>query len=368
MSGGIPEIAVDARFLATGLGTYTLNVLRNLDAGGKIRIRCITGTKDINAVSSYCDEVREVNAAMYSVSEQIQVAAAARGADLFHATHYNVPLAYPGKMLVTIHDLTHILDKTFRRTIKSLLYAQPMLRIAVRRATHVVTVSEYSKRNLMELLGAQPEKITVIPNGVDGSFYPGDRLKALQNINQLCQFEGPYILYLGNLKPHKNVEGLLRAFSILAKKPDCDYKLLIVGDDGTGRAELMRVANELRLGEQVVFVRRMEQGRLRELYCGATVTVLPSFEEGFGLPVLESMACGTPVACSGSASLPEVGGDAVEYFDPSSPESIACTLEKLLMSDELRAEIGCRGLERAKKFSWRTSAAAHLALYKSLTA
>jgi glycosyltransferase involved in cell wall biosynthesis len=227
-------------------------------------------------------------------------------------------------------------------------------------------VSHYSKRNIVALLRIPEEKVSVIWNGVSEEFYPEPQSQSQSTVQTLLGFEGPYLLFLGNLKPHKNVEGLLRALAILNDRRSLEHKLLIVGEDRVGGPELMKVAARLKLCEKVLFVPRIDQRYVRALYCGAALTILPSFEEGFGLTVLESMACGTPVACSSTASIPEVGGDAVRYFDPTSPESIAATICEIMSSSALQRDLASRGIERAMLFDWKASAKSHLELYRQL--
>jgi glycosyltransferase involved in cell wall biosynthesis len=142
-----------------------------------------------------------------------------------------------------------------------------------------------------------------------------------------------------------------------------DCKLLIVGEDVVGGPALRQLATDLRLEKKVVFMPRVNSEHLRTLYCGATLTVLPSFEEGFGLTVLESMACGTPVACSRRASMPEVGGEAVQYFDPGSDDSIAQAMQTVLSSGTRRRDLRELGLLQARQYRWSSSAQEHLRLY-----
>lgn len=348
--------------MATGLGTYTLNVIKHLQPAGDFSLRAVTRQEYQPMLSSYCHSFRFVNAGMYTATEQVAVARAAAGCDLFHATHYNIPVVHRGKLIVTIHDLTHLLDANLRRALKSIFYAHPMLRLAASQSVHIITVSHYSKANLVNLLGADEAKITVIPNGVDPGFAPMSPREARSLTMPFLRFEEPYVLYLGNLKSHKNVDGLLRAYALLVRSWKLDHRLLIVGEDSVGGPALMRLAGDLRL-ERVTFVPRLPQEFVRALYCGASATVLPSLEEGFGLPVVESMACGIPVACSNCASIPEVGGDAVEYFDPRSPESIAEAIRIIVESPTRTRELVSRGLARAKQYSWRSSAQEHRELY-----
>jgi len=358
------RMVVDARMLSTGIGTYTQNVVSRLKACGSIHLCALTLAEHTPKLRPYCDEVSIVKSHIYSLREQFEIPWQARRGDVLHVPHYNVPVFHAGTLLVSIHDLTHILDETFRRSLKSRIYAQPMFRLAASKAAHIFTVSEYSKRQIMEHLNVPEEKVTVAYNGVSSQFVPEPRDEARSTVNRELRFSGPYLLYIGNLKPHKNVSGLIRAFAALRARGKLDHKLLIVGDDASGRPAMMKLAREHQLNGATVFVRGITGDLLRTTYCGADITVLPSFEEGFGLPIVESMACGTPVACSSAASMPEVGGEAAEYFNPHDIESISNALDHVLMSADRSREMQMLGAKQAARFSWEVSARRHFEVYK----
>ncbi len=330
-----------------------------------MRLTALTMPGQEAQLAPFCDDIKLVTASMYSIREQIEIPFAARNSDLLHVPHYNAPLCHRGTMLVSIHDLTHILDETFRRTMKSRIYAQPMLRLVARRADHIFTVSEYSRRQILEHLRVAESKVTVVPNGVSSNFFPESRNAAQLQTGRSFGFDGPYILYVGNLKPHKNVSGLIRAYALLRSRAQLDHKLLIVGNDAMGRPLLRKTASELGLNGSAVFVPGVPTDLLRSIYSGADLTVLPSFEEGFGLPIIESMACGTPVACSSTASMPEVAGPAAEYFDPHDRESIANAMERVLLSETRRQTLTELALERAPTFTWEACVRKHYEIYKN---
>jgi glycosyltransferase involved in cell wall biosynthesis len=169
---------------------------------------------------------------------------------------------------------------------------------------------------------------------------------------------------VGNLKPHKNVNGLVRAFASLLNKTPNNCELLIIGDDTSDGPVSKKLATDLGIRHAVRFAGKVSDDVLRSAYSAAELTVLPSFEEGFGLPVLESMACGTPVACSRAASLPEVAGDAAEYFDPHDTESITAVMERLLQSQEERERHRKLGFSNARRFTWAACAERHLSVYR----
>ncbi|MGC2110062.1 MAG: glycosyltransferase family 1 protein [Candidatus Korobacteraceae bacterium] len=358
------RVVIDARCLLTGIGTYTLNLVRGLKSFGDFHLRALTLEAHKDTLHPFCDEVDVVNAPIYSFREQVEIARAAHPCDLLHVPHYNAPLLHRGTMLVSIHDLTHILDDSFRSTWKSRIYAQPMLRMAASNADHIFTVSEYSKRQIIEHLDVHSDKVTVVYNGVSPQFFPEARDDARRSTGSRHGFEGPYLLYVGNLKPHKNVAGLLRAFALARSRGGVAHKLLVVGNDVTGRPQMMTLAKELGLNGSAVFVPSVSVESLRTIYSGADLTILPSFEEGFGLPIVESMACGTPVSCSSAASMPEVGGDAAAYFDPAKFESIAHVMEQVLSSPERMREMRELGIAQAARFTWESCARKHYDVYR----
>jgi glycosyltransferase involved in cell wall biosynthesis len=267
---------------------------------------------------------------------------------------------------VTIHDLTHIADRTYRRTLPSLVYARPMLAIASRKADHIVAVSEFTKRQIVERLRVAPEKVTVIYHGVSSHFRVCNHEQAFRAASSALQLRRPYLLYVGTLKPHKNISTLIRAFALLRGRKKVEQQLLIVGDDPRWKEGLVSLCSQLGIAGHVSFFPHVAHAILPQVYAGADLMVMPSFIEGFGLPVLEAMACGTPVVCSRAASLPEVAGNAAEYFEPTSVEDLAEAIERVLNSPERQAALRQKGLERVKQFSWEECARRTLEVYRKV--
>jgi glycosyltransferase involved in cell wall biosynthesis len=366
MSAARNTVAVDARWLFTGIGTYTLNLLRHLkELDGGLCIRALTTRANARAVRPFCDEIAIVDAPIYTLREQIGVPWASRHSGLLHVPHYNFPLLRRGPLLVTIADLIHLLDVHHRSTLKSLCYARPMLRMAAARADHIFTVSECSKRQIVEHLRVAPHRITVAYNGVSDHFRPVDRQWARRVVSTALGIRLPYILFVGNLKPHKNVGGLLRAFALLHARTRLDHMLLIIGGGRRAKEACERDAAALGIGDRIVFRSGVPEHLLVSAYGVADLVVQPSFQEGFGLPVLEAMACGAPVACARAASLPEVAGAAAVYFDPHSFEDMAFAMQRVLQDSELEKDLRARGLSRATQFTWQESARAHYRVYRS---
>ncbi|HET7101819.1 MAG TPA: glycosyltransferase, partial [Terriglobia bacterium] len=200
------RLVVDARIWKTGIGTYTLNLLRAMRrVDGEFRVSAIVRSEAEEMIAGLCDETRVVDAAIYGLREQFRIPAVAGKCDLLHMPHYNIPAFYRGRMVVTIHDLTHLTEPEFRNTAKAWLYGRPMMRIASLKARHVITDSEYSKHLIIERLGARPEKVSAIYLGKGPQFTAADRGEATKRVNAALQIGRLYLLFVGNLKPHKNL-------------------------------------------------------------------------------------------------------------------------------------------------------------------
>lgn len=365
------QLTVDARVWKTGIGTYTLNLLSGIrQVEPSVSVTAIVRAEAESAISPLCHKTIVVDVPIYTAKEQLRIKAAARGCDLLHVPHYNVPVLHKGPLVVTIHDLTHITNPSFGKTTKALVYARPMLQIAARKASHIITVSEYSKREIVDRLGASADKISVIYNGVGPQFQPGNQDESRARVQTVLGIDRPYLLCVGNLKPHKNLGTLARAFAALRSKRQRQFDglLLLVGDDRKHRQGILEECSRLGLDGALRHVPWLPDELLVHVYRAADLTVMPSSSEGFGFPVLESMACGTPVACSSATSLPEVGGDAAVYFDPSSEEEMAAMIERALDSPNLRDELREKGLKQAAKFSWAESARKHVEAYRGILA
>ncbi len=232
----------------------------------------------------------------------------------------------------------------------------------LRRSRSIVTISENTKQNIMSFYGIDSERICVIFPGFESDRYRlGIKTEGLKKKYALTE----YLLYVGNLLPHKNLQRLLRAFSLIAMQ--FPYKLVIAGyKDPRFFPALEAEIQALGLAEKILFLNYVPADELPAFYAGAEAFVFPSLYEGFGLPPLEAMACGCPVVVSKVASLPEVCGDAAYYVDPYDVESMAKGMYKVLTDEALRRSLIEKGLERAKLFSWEKSAKEHLEVFKEV--
>jgi glycosyltransferase involved in cell wall biosynthesis len=268
--------------------------------------------------------------------------------------------------MVSIMDVIHLRSPKYRNSLSSLLYAWPMLSAAARRADQIVTVSKYSKTQIVETLGVPESKISVIHCGVGAQFHRDMAHQGSRSAAEVLGIRRPYLLYVGNLKPHKNVVTLLRAFAYLRNGGKIPHSLLIVGDDARWKHSVVEECERLGIRDSTVLTPFVSAEILPKIYAGADLLVMPSTIEGFGLPVLEAMACGTPVLSSSAASLPEVAGDAALYFDPASDEELALQILRILQSSDLRDSLRELGLQRVKKFSWQESNRKHMEIYSQL--
>lgn len=269
-----------------------------------------------------------------------------------------VPPGVSGKSIVIVHDMAYkVCPETVR--LKTKRWLQLTLRRSCRRADAIVTVSESSKRDIIRYLGIEPEKITVMPNGVDLRFfhnnYKRDEIESLKKKYRMAE---DYFLYLGTLEPRKNIPLLLQAYKRLTedrlniKVP----QLVLSGGKGWLYDSIFNTVKELCLEEKVLFTGYLAKDEVPLIMCGAKAFVFPSKYEGFGMPPLEAMACGTPVITSNTSSLPEVVGDAGLLINPESVEEIYLAMKEIIMNNELSEALAQKGLERARLYTWKNSA------------
>lgn len=302
------------------------------------------------------------------------------GLDLFYypSVYTFFPLrGFSGKVIVTIHDtIAERFPKLIFPNRKAQLFWDMKTRLAVRQADVIATVSETAKRAIMAQFKVPETKVKVIPDAVGSEFYPIADTKASKVVISRYGIadEVRFLLYVGGISPHKNLAALVDAFTQLVSKRDpaldC-VQLVIVGDFQSdvffsSYPSILQKAKENGVGERIRFTGFVPDDELVHFYNAAEVLVLPSFDEGFGLPVVEAMACGTPVAASRAGSLPEVVGDAGRFFDPHQPETLRDCLREILLDGSLRHELSIRGLARAKQFTWEGAAQAALATFAEL--
>ena len=356
------RIAIDARKLHDfGIGTYIRNVLLGLaavDQDTDFIVLCRPA--DAETVNDLGPNFRAVpeTARPYSIGEQVWIplALVREGAHLLHEPHYILPPATRCRTVVTIHDCIHLMFPQYLPGRLAHVYARASMWSAVHRSDSVLTVSEASKRDILRFFDIAPAKVSVIYNAIDERFLAPPDEQRMDQIRQRYQLDHPFLLYVGNIKKHKNLERLIEAFGRARAGGLDDLKLVIIGDEISKYPPLRQSVHRHRLDKHVRFLGFQPYDTLSAFYRLARAFVFPSLYEGFGLPPLEAMACGTPVVTSNVSSLPEVAGGAAILVDPYEPASIAEGITRAVTDEPARADLIARGLARARDFSWSQSA------------
>lgn len=344
-------LTIDVRWMdLAGIGTYLAHVVPGILATFTDDPICLLGNTarlaNLPGVDNSNVRILDVHSPMYSIREQFEIIQTIpKETKLFFATHYNIPLLYRGRMLVTVYDVMHLARYDLVGGLHKWLYAAMMLNATRWRAESILTISNFSKDELERLTFAGRADIHPIHLGVSDDW--------LTIPTQPRPYEGRYILYVGNVKPHKNLSALVRAYTTLAHR--IPHDLVIVGrKEGFITGDDTVVRTTATMGDRIVFTGRVDDATLKQYFVHADIFVFPSLYEGFGLPPIEAMAAGCPTLVSNAASLPEICGDASLYCDPGNPTDIAEKLQTILDDPELQSLLRTRGRERIKTFRWET--------------
>lgn len=356
------KIVIDARMCnESGIGRYIRNLISNLqiidDKNEYFILHLQNNLK-------YRGNFHKINANFkwYGLTEQIKLPGLLKSIkpDLVHFPHFNVPLLYRGKFVVTIHDLIHQHFSMQRATshglliykLKQLGYKQ-VFKNALKNSQKILVPSNFVKGQLMENYNINREKIIVTPEAMD------DKLYLRSDLTRSDLAKTSYIFYVGNAHPHKNVEGLIKAFLIL-KERNKNLKLILAGAD---HYFWQRIKKEFK-DKDIIYTGYISDEKLAEFYRHAQCFVMPSFEEGYGIPILEAFAFSCPVVSSNAGSLPEVGGDAVIYFNPKDQSDMIQKISNVLDNKKLRQDLVKNGLQRIKLFSWKKLTKQTLEIYQ----
>jgi glycosyltransferase involved in cell wall biosynthesis len=285
--------------------------------------------------------------------------------DLFHSPDFTLPPVRRGtRTVVTVHDLSFVrMPECFEPAL--LAYLMAHVPRAVARADWVLADSESTRQDLIELLGAPADRTSVIYPGIEPRFRPVIDADALQHVRVKYDLPEHFVLSLGTVQPRKNYVGLMRAFAQLSEP---DLSLFVAGGQGWLSDEIYRAAAELGLDTRVRFLGFVDDVDLPALYSAAALFALPSLYEGFGIPLLEAMACGTPIVAADNSSLPEVVGDAGVLVDAHDTDALAQAMQQLLADTEQRQRLVQRGLARARRFTWQRAAEQLLCTYRRVGA
>jgi len=365
----ILKIHMDGRMLySSGIGRCLKEIIKEIIVADKnIRIYLYGKYKDyIRYLKEYSIDdnniiFRENNSPIYSVKEQFTgswINLIDKSSDVFYYPHYNLPFIVHKNSVFTIHDFIQFKFPEYfgKNKVK---VAKIILNNAVKKAKKIIVVSKSTLKDFYGYFPDFKEKAEVIYNGVSKKFRILEEKEKKDFL--IKNRPGKYILFIGNNKPHKNISGLIKSF-IEIKKEFKDFKLIIISKG----FNLKETPVEDKIKDDISVLDSVSDDKLVYYYNCAYMFVLPSFYEGFGLPVIEAMACGCPVVTSNVSSLPEVGGDAVLYIDPYDNRSLTGGIRKIIIDSDFRNMLIRRGIDRAKLFSWQSTAENYIRIFKSL--
>jgi len=292
--------------------------------------------------------------------------------DLLFVPSHVLPLLHPHRSVVTVHDLGFLYHPE-AHTLSQNLYLRWSTRHNARAATRILADSQATRRDLVRYYPIPDSKIAVVYPGRDETLAPVTDPALLSDVRARYGLAGPFLLYVGTLHPRKNLVRLVQAFGSLlrsstdgARSPMAELQLVLAGQKGWLYDDILDQVRRLGLSDRVVLTGYVPDDDLPALLSGALAFVFPSLYEGFGLPLLEAMACGTPIICSNAASLPEVAGDAALLVDPTDTDALAEALARLVADEGLRRELVDRGFRQMRRFSWRRCAEETLAILEEV--
>jgi glycosyltransferase involved in cell wall biosynthesis len=374
----MPHFVLDARTATPhfpGIGRYAANLARAMGSllASDERLTVLHDpVYPPSIAASAAVRTLSVDASPFSLAQQWKLPRLLHelDADLYHSAYFLMPYTRrPAGMptLLTVYDLIPLLLPR-QSTLRARLLARSATRLALRAARRVIAISEAARRDYLDHFRLQPEKIQAIPLAADPAFRPQSR-ETVAALRSRYGLPERYVLYLGSNKPHKNLERLVEAWALLqlpGSAPAAEQTLpLVIAGAWDDRYPVARQrAEALSLGAQIRWLGAAPEADLPALYAGALLFVFPSLYEGFGLPVLEAMACGTPVVCSNSSSLPEVAGDAALTVDPLDTERLASAIGQALDDECLREDLRAKGLRQAGSYSWPRTARLTIETYR----
>jgi glycosyltransferase involved in cell wall biosynthesis len=276
---------------------------------------------------------------------------------------YTAPIFCPAPVVVSVHDVSFLEHPEYFTRFRAVQLRCTVQR-TVKLASRILTASEFSKRSILAAYPLHHEKVVVVPNGVSSAFRPLSRETARRLVKPSLGFENPFILTVGDLQPRKNYLGLIRAFEeLMQSHPELPHHLVLVGKESWHGSAVRAAAKASDAASRIHFTGFVTDEELHRLYGACDLFVYPSFYEGFGLPILEAMACGRAVACSNTSAMPEVADSAAILFDPRSTNQLVLAMRDLLLNPELRMRMERLGMQRAALFSWERTAARTLDVY-----
>jgi glycosyltransferase involved in cell wall biosynthesis len=311
-------------------------------------------------------QIVPTSTSVFSIAQQWQIPRLLRKhrASVYHSPYYLMPYRPGVPTLVMIHDLIPQLFPEYA-SMRARLFFRLATRLALKAAELVSTNSQATRDTLLAHYPVPPANVISILPAPDPAMRPASP-SVVADLRERLQLPDEYVLYVGSNRPHKNLARLLEAWRLIVADREATPILVLAGPRDRCFPQVRRQAQDLGLSNAVCFLGPIAEPDLAALYSGAKLFVFPSLYEGFGFPAIEAMACGTPVACSNTSSLPEVVGEAAALFDPTSVEEISDVLRSLLQDAALRQDLARRGLDRASQFTWRRTASATLECYRRM--
>ena len=363
------HIAIDARkYFDFGIGSYLQNLISALpDLRSNHTFSLLAAPDDLRRIACPEDWTRHSTPyKRYSLGELMLLGRQARrlGADLLHEPHYTLPLGLKGRSVVTIHDIIHLKMPQFFSPAQR-AYARTVIGHAVRHAGAVIVDSQKTKDDILEMFTVKEQDIVVIHLGVRPMFRKLEDRTLVERFLSAAGLKRPYVLYVGNVKPHKNIPTLLSAFAHMRAQRN-DLELVFVGGSCKEEKSLAEQAERLGIVGAIRDLHHVSDEELICAYNGAEVLVLPSLYEGFGYPVLEAMSCGTPTVVSTAGSLPEIAGIASLMVDPSRPEQLAEAVLSVVRDPEMKRDLIAKGKINVQRFSWRATAGKTVDIYEKV--
>ncbi len=365
------NIGIDARKIADfGIGTYIRNLVQALgEQDQENQYVLFAGMQNLENLEELPENFRVVLERSPSYSARELVSLSWRlfrlRLDLYHSTHYVLPAVVPCKAVVTIHDIIHLLYPEFLPSPLAFFYAQRMIRRSLSRGDRIISDSQNTKTDLMEYFDVDGRKIRVVYPGVAETFR--DRLPKSELDRKLAEFEieRPYLLFVGNPKPHKNLDNVIKAYARALEIHPFEADLVCVGDRSGIEFKVRQRASQLGLADRLHLLGHVDDEALPALYQGATLFLFPTLYEGFGLPVVEAMASGLPVVTSNTSALKEVAEGYAHLVNPLDVEEIAKAIAQCMADQDHREALVKLGLRRAEDFRWSRTAEQTLEVYNS---
>lgn len=365
------NIGIDARKIADfGIGTYIRNLVQALgELDQENQYLLFTGIQNLEGLEELPENFRVVLERSPSYSARELVSLSWRifrlRLDLYHSTHYVLPAVVPCKAVVTIHDIIHLLYPEFLPSPLAFFYAQRMIRRSLSRGDRIISDSQNTKTDLMEYFDVDGRKIRVVYPGVAETFRDRVPKSELDRILAGFEIERPYLLFVGNPKPHKNLDNVIKAYARALEIHPFEADLVCVGDRSGIEFKVRQRASQLGLADRLHLLGHVDDVALPALYQGATLFLFPTLYEGFGLPVVEAMASGLPVVTSNTSALKEVAEGYAHLVNPLDVEEIAKAIAQCMADQDHREALVKLGLRRAEDFRWSRTAEQTLEVYNS---